>query len=201
MQKWQIRIGLSIGVIVIAMIAFVYFIGNNVPTDDPQPAYITAQATNRVKFPKLRGTNLSFEQVVIPDDLGDNVKLIVISYDDAQQPTVNDWLPPLEALNEKYPMLAGYYVPLLPKDSADAAAFIIGGFAALASENERARTVIVFTNVDIFNELVGIENKDEIQLFFLNTDDTIVWHTSGSYTAEKLAELEAQLSMILTEQE
>lgn len=202
MRKRQIWVGVGLVTAVAAVIIGVVVFGNNVPTDDPEPAPpamvtdSTAASSEMVIFPLIRGTNLAFEQVAIPTELSNGPKLIIVSYDDAQQPIVNDWLPPLEALNENYPDLAGYYIPLLPKDAADAAAFIIGGFAALANEDERARTLIVFTNVEGFNDIVGVEGLDNVQLFLLDTNNAIVWQTSGLYTDEKLADLERVLAML-----
>ncbi len=202
MKRWIILGGAGFAVGIVAIVAVVIVIGRRVPTDDPKPSTLSPAANestttdNPPVFPLLRGTNLSFNEVTIPNDLDAGLKLIVVSYDRNQQPIVDGWLAPLEALNVNYPDLAGYYIPLLPKDAADSAAFIIGGFAALANENERERTIIVFTNVEGFNALVGVENLDNVQLFLLNADHAILWRTNGNFNAEKLAELEAALAAI-----
>lgn len=185
--------GLVSALIVITAAIIIVLIGQGVPDDDPV-AQPTSTAQNLPVFPKLTGTNLNFDEVRIPSDLDAGLKLLVVSYDSAQQPDVDAWLTPLEALNEDYPDLAGYYLPLLPKDTADSAAFIIGGMAVMASETNRTRTIIVFTDVDRFNQLVDVAGKDAVQLFLLDAEDQIRWQGVGAYDDDKLQALAGVLA-------
>lgn len=181
----------ALAVTILAIAAFV--ISNDTPTDDPEPAAAN-ESSEVIIFPTLRGQNVSFAEVIVPEELDDGLKLIIVAYDSNQQPVVDEWLAPLEDLNVSYPDLAGYYIPLLPKDTADASLFIIGGFAALAEENERERIIVVFTNVEGFNDIVGVEGNEDVQLFLLDADSTIIWRESGEFSADKLADLEALLA-------
>ncbi|MCB9437142.1 MAG: hypothetical protein H6673_09150 [Anaerolineales bacterium] len=190
-------LGGLVSVLVILTAIAVVLIGQGVPDDDPiaQP---TSTASNLPVFPKLAGTNLNFDEVRIPTDLDAGLKLLVVSYDSDQQPDVDGWLSPLEALNEQYPDLAGYYLPLLPKDTADSAAFIIGGMAMMASDTNRTRTIIVFTDVERFNQLVGVESQDAIQLFLLDAENQIQWRGIGAYSDEKLQSLVGVLGELVS---
>jgi hypothetical protein len=146
-------------------------------------------------FPLLNGTNLLLEKIRVPDDLSGEFRLLVIAYDSDQQVFVDKWLLPLEELNADYPQLAGYYIPLLPQDTADAAVPIIGGMTLAAKDDrDRARTVVVFTDVDAFNRLVGVPDTSQIQLFLLDSEGAIRWHGSGRYQYETLASLENALA-------
>lgn len=172
---------LLVGVIVGAMV--VYLIGQQTPTEDPVPASANvADPDQSLVFPELVGTSLLLDQVRVPSELSGELKLLVVSYDDSQQPDVDEWLPALEDLNEEFPQLAGYYIPLLPKSAADSSIFIIGGMAAVAkSDVDRARTIVVFTNVEALNQLVNVLDKDTIQLFLLDQNQRVLWHGSGIY--------------------
>lgn len=204
---------LLIGVALIFAIAAVaiFAIGASVPTDDPvvptTDAAVqsesddvvgqdTVETEEYLVFPEIRGTDLDFEQIRVPGDLTAGPKLIVVSYDDNQQGIVNAWFEPLVEINDEFPALSGYYVPLLPKDASDGAAFIIGGFAALANDDERDRTIIVFTNVEQFNELTAVEGTDVVQLFLLNSDHQIVWRAEGEVDDAKLDGLQVALTAL-----
>lgn len=195
MQKRRLWLIGSLFGVVISAVVLVVIIGRGVSTDDPVPQP-TSTLSSLLVFPKLTGTNLNFSEVRIPTDWGTGTKLIVVSYESAQQPDVDAWLLPLEALNEQYPNLAGYYLPLLPKSASDNAAFIIGGMSVMASNANRARTIIIFTDVDRFNQLVGVESKAAIQLFLLDTTNQIRWQVDGSYDDDKLQDLAEALATI-----
>lgn len=207
----------GIAVVLTVAAILIIVIGQSVPTDDPQPIDTTvdtlgssnnpSSAANSadesgahtrplLSFPALRGTNLNLATVRVPTDLTAGPKLIVVSYDDDQQSIVDDWFEPLLDINAAFPGLSGYYTPLLPKDAADSASFIIGGFALLASEDERERTIIVFTNVALFNELTQVSSTDTIQLFLLNNAHEIVWRASGAVNDSKLAALQGELATL-----
>ncbi|MBI5929559.1 MAG: hypothetical protein HY862_09635 [Chloroflexi bacterium] len=176
----------------------VYVLGQRTPTKDPvikQSTSAEGAAPNEsLVFPELVGTSLLLEQVSVPSDLAGDYKLVVVSYDASQQLDVDEWLPALEDLNEEFPQLAGYYIPLLPKSAADSSVFIIGGMAAVAkSDVDRGRTIVVFTNVDSFNRLVNVPNKDVIQLFLIDQNQHILWQGSGLYNEKMLDELRAIL--------
>ena len=194
---WRLGGGL-IAVVLVSVIG-VLVISRNVATDDPQ-----SQANKRTEvkqFPVLTGNNLMLstsnllgEELTIPQDLGDGLKLIVVAYDDGQQPDVEGWLEPLEGLNEDFPELSGYYIPLLPKSAADAAVVIIGGmYLGAGSDENRERTIVVFTDVEEFNRLVEVEGVDEVRLFLVGEDDVILWEAGGAFQEETLWELREAL--------
>lgn len=174
-----------------AIVGIFIIVRQATPADDP----IAPEVENA--FPILKGTNLKFEQVTVPDDLADGLKLIVVAYDSDQQIYVDKWLRPLEKLNEEYPQLSGYYVPLLPQDTRDAALAILGGMTLAASgDADRVRTIVVFTDVTAFNEIVGVSGINEVQLFLLDENNRIRWHGAGGYQYKTLQSLEQALAFL-----
>ncbi|MCI0712894.1 MAG: hypothetical protein L0154_22245 [Chloroflexi bacterium] len=187
-----IVLGVVVGVLALSAVV-VYLFGQNIDTSDPSSE--TQTNPDLLAFPVIEGTNLLLNELTVPTDLNGKYKLIVVAYDDSQQPVVDEWLAPLEETNDHFPELAGYYVPLLPKSAADSALFIIGGMGLVAGNDEdRARTIVVFTDVDRFNELLDIEDKNSVRLFLLDDEDNIIWQTSGAYSPDAIEELEAALT-------
>jgi|GEM_PF-3912217 len=187
----MVKIGFAAFSMIILFGVAVIVAANRVPNDEPI-AGETVQA-----FPQLEGTNLLIESVTVPNDLSGEYRLLVIAYDDDQQIFVNKWLRPLELLNDAYPQLSGYYVPMLPQDTADAALPIIGGMTLAASgDRDRERTVVVFTDVEQFNALTAINTTDQLQLFLLDSDGQIQWRGSGNYDPDTLASLESALAAL-----
>ena len=189
LKKRAVRYLLGVLLLIALIIALAIVIsGRIVPSDDP----IAGADAN--SFPKLTGTSLLLESVTVPDDLSGDLRLILVAYDSDQQVFVDKWLRPLEDLNADYPDLVGYYVPLLPQSAADAALPIIGGMTvAASSDRDRARTVVVFTDVAEFNDILGIPGVDALQLFLLGQNDDILWRGSGNYDPETLKSLELAL--------
>jgi len=187
MKKARIMLAiLAITAVVIVLGIVIY--GQLTPSDAPV-------AGDEGTFPKLTGTNLSAEEFTIPDDLPGALRLIVVSYDRDQQDSVDEWLLPLEELNENHPNLNGFYVPLLPQSAADTSALIIGGMRiAVADDRDRARTIIVFTDVEAFNQILDIPGVDALQLFLLDESGAILWRGSGNYDPATLESLENVLN-------
>lgn len=198
MKRWIWRVSGGVIAVIVVGIIGALVISRDVATDDPKSQENDGEDAIEVKrFPVLTGNNLMLstsnllgEELTVPQDLPNGLKLIVVSYDDGQQPDVDGWLEPLESLNEDFPELAGYYIPLLPKSASDAAALIIGGmYLGAGNDENRERTVVVFTDVDEFNALVDVPTKAEVRLFLIGEEDVILWQMAGSYDVEKIGEL------------
>jgi hypothetical protein len=188
-RNLYLKLGAGLLVLVLLVALTLWWIGNRVvPADDPEEGESGA-------FPRMDGTNLLLESVTVPDDLSGEYQLIVIAYDTDQQIYVDKWLRPLEDLNEDYPQMTGYYLPLLPQDTRDAAVAILGGMTLAAkSDEDRERTVVIFTDVDAFNSLTDVPDKEEVQLFLLDSSGVVRWHGSGAYQPETLDSLKAVLA-------
>ncbi len=195
MKRWVWWAGLLISVLVVVTVAAAFVISQRVPTDDPKVQNATTGTLTT--FPNLAGTNLLFDEVHVPADLGTGLKLIVTAYAIEQREVVYDWLNPFDQLSEEFPHLSGYFVPLLPKSMADRALFIIGSISLVVNERDRTRTIIVFTDVEGFNELVDVNGKEMIQLFLVDGENRIVWRESGDFKPEKLEALRVILDALV----
>jgi len=190
---FRAALGAFISLVLIGLI--LYGVSRNLaPVSDP----IDRSTAEQASFPSLEGVNLRFETVAVPSALAGEYRLVVVAYDTDQQTLVNKWLRPLELLNEQYPQLRGYYLPLLPQDTADAALAIIGGMTlAATSDRDRERTVVVFTDVAGFNDLLDIPDTATLHLFLLDAQGAIQWRGNGPYDPDTLASLETRLAELI----
>ena len=187
MQKKRLfRVLAIVAVMIVVGIAAVVIISRQLISSD---APVAGSGENA--FPQFEGTNLLMDSMSVPDDLDGELRLIVVAFDRDQQTLMDEWLLSLEELQAAYPELRGYFTPLLPQSAADAALPIIAAVSAAASnDRDRARTIIVFTDVDAFNEILDIPGKDVLQLFLLDENGAILWRGSGNYDPATLESLE-----------
>lgn len=196
MKRWVRLTVILIAITILIGLVAAFIISQQVPTDNPQERD-NETGTLRT-FPILVGTNLLFNTVHIPTDLNSGPKLIVTSYDINQRTAAYEWLAPLKQLNEEFPQLSGYFVPLFPKNMSNSAAIVIGGMAiAIGDDWEREDMIVVFTDVESFNEMVGVDSQEDLQLFLIDDSDRIIWHTSGNFEEEKLVDLRTVLGDLL----
>jgi hypothetical protein len=64
---------------------------------------------------------------------------------------------------------------------------------AASSDRDRERTIVIFTDVNKFNEVLEIPGTDEVQLFLLDADNEIQWRGSGAFQYDTLHALENRL--------
>ncbi|MCD4687320.1 MAG: hypothetical protein K8S97_15435 [Anaerolineae bacterium] len=194
-RRFQLLALLILTAIVVVVVAAL-IVSQHIPTDDPKVQDNQTGTLNT--FPDLVGTNLLFKELHIPADMDLGPRLIVTAYDIQHQAAAYDWLVPLAQLNEEFPQLSGYFVPLLPKSASGSAVIVIGTMAvAIGDDWDRANTIVVFTDVEKFNEMVDVDSKEDIQLFLVDHRSQIVWRASGDFEAAKLANLRAALEALL----
>ncbi|NJL94262.1 MAG: hypothetical protein HC915_11330 [Anaerolineae bacterium] len=70
---------------------------------------------------------------------------------------------------------------------------------AASNDRDRARTIVVFTDVEAFNRLMEVEDTGKVQLFLLDAENQVRWRGEGAYQYETLRMLEAVLIDLLPE--
>lgn len=194
-QRVRLLAILIISIILVGLVA-AFILSQRVPTDDPKVQDNNLGALDT--FPILVGTDLLFNTIHIPTDLDPGPKLIVTAYDIEQRTAAYEWLVPLEQLNVEFPQLSGYFVPLFPKNMSNGAAMLIGGMAIVVGDDwDHKNMIVVFTDVEEFNEMVGVDSQETLQLFLVDDTDHIVWRTSAGVDEKKLADLRIILGDLL----
>lgn len=138
-------------------------------------------------FPTITGTNLSGDDLTLPQDFTGETTLVVVPFDRDQQVRADTWLPFAKALQETHPEFDFFDVPIFPDLAAPIRLIARTGMVAIISDNFiRERTVLVFlTDRDAFLDAMDIADVEQIQLFLLNSESEVIWRGVGPFTEEQ----------------
>jgi len=163
---------------------------------DP-PKSIAQEATPMPTFPTVTGRNIDGESYTLPADFAGDYNLVLLAYTQQQQTAVNTWIPALREAEANTPGLAVYELPTLPRMNwfmrAQTDYWMSTG---ISDPVARATTITLYTDLSAMLAPLGVTNRNEIDLFLVDRDGNIYWHERGTYTAEKLADLLAQLETV-----
>jgi len=139
-----------------------------------------------VKFPSIEGKALSGAAFRAPENFSKRDNLVLVAFLRAQQKDVDTWIPRLEALADSSEGFAFYEFPVLEKMNAVTRFFIYRGMrSGIASERARDRTVTFHIDKGAFKAGLGIVDESTICLFLVRPDGTVIWKSSGTWSAEK----------------
>lgn len=148
-------------------------------------------------FPRINGTNLEGDQLMIPQDLEGKKKLLVVAYKRKQQEDINTWLEASTELLKKYPDFSVYEIPVLKKFNFLMRFNINNGMRyGIGSKEQRERTITLYLDKEQFNSTLNIDSEDTIYAFLLNENNEIIWRTQGLATQSYIYELEEYLEKI-----
>lgn len=158
------------------------------------------EADERTHFPILVGKNLLGKKFVIPRELDGKMKVIVLAFTREHQPIAETWFNQLDALSRQYDDLEYFEIPLLPKYGAIRRYFVWSSLKAdIVTEEQRARTVVVYTDKDAFLKEAGIANDEKVRVLLIDKDGRIAWRTEGRVSSAKASALEMNLRALVDE--
>ena len=138
------------------------------------------------QFPIVSGLNLLGERIEFPSDFSDEYNVVVLAYTQEHQNDVYTWLPILAEAEAALPNFRYYELPTLPSYNPVFRAQIDGWMiAGIPDEDTRSRTITLYLDVDAFNQSIGIDNTQEIQILLVADDGNILWKESGAFSEEK----------------
>jgi len=147
-----------------------------------------------MKFPQIIAENLNKEEVLVPDQLQGDPKLVIIAFQQWHQGLVNSWVPFLESLMVKHPTFDYYELPTIRSMNFIYRRFIDGGMrAGIPSRDTRARTITLYIDKDPFKEALDIVTEETIYLYLLNSSGETIWRVEGGLTDEKAGALEREI--------
>ena len=151
-----------------------------------------------MKFPQILAENLNKEEVLVPDQLQGDPKLVVIAFQQWHQGLVNSWVPFLESLMAKHPSFDYYELPTIRSMNFIYRRIIDGGMrAGIPSRDTRGRTITLYIDKDPFKEALDIVTEETIYLFLLDSSGETVWRGEGGLTDEKAGALEREIEQYL----
>ena len=147
-----------------------------------------------MNFPSVSGQNLEFEAFKLPSALKGELNLVIIPFQMWHQNLVNGWAGYLNELEQRFSFFKYYEVPTLSKGYKLMSFMIDGGMrAGIADKSVRERTITVYINKSQFKRELNIRNEDTIYLFLVNKKGEILWTSEGTFSENKLIQLEDYL--------
>jgi hypothetical protein len=161
---------------------------------------ITGGAASRADtllFPNVAGRNLNGKAVDLPKDFQAPASIVYVAFTQKQQHDVDTWKPFVASTRRASPALGEYEVPVLAKSYTMLSFFIEGGMRRGISDTAaRAATITLYVDKGPFDRSLGIASEDQIAVFLVKPDGTVLWHASGSFDAGKTQGLDAAIASI-----
>ena len=124
-----------------------------------------------MQFPTIEAENLNKRQVIVPDNLNGNPKLLILAFQQWQQNVVDSWLPFLDNLTKKFPSFDFFELPTIRRMNPLYRRFIDGGMrAGIRSIETRERTITLYIDKDPLKDALDIVTEDTIYLFLIDDD-------------------------------
>ena len=145
-------------------------------------------------FPRISGRSLDGERWQLPDDLPGPLNLIVAAFRREQQALADEWLPWLLELARTHRRVAVYELPILSSAFSPVRSFIDGGMArGVGTDEARARTITVYTNVRKVVHALGLSGTDTIAVLLVARSGRILARELGGFDADAAGRIEAAL--------
>ena len=143
-----------------------------------------------MKFPQIVAENLNKEEVVVPDKLTGNPKLLIVAFQQWHQRLVDSWIPTAEMLMKLHPSFDFYELPTIRQMNFVYRRFLDGGMrAGIPSKDTRRRTITLYIDKEPFKEALGITSEETIYLFLIDSEGLVLWQSDSEITREKALSL------------
>ena len=144
-----------------------------------------------IQFPTVTGSNLQRRKLTFPADLTSELTITLIAFQQWQQRLIDTWLPEAERLEQQYPGLSYYELPVIRKMNILSRTFINEGMrAGIPNTKARERTVTFYTDKRNFKESLGIIGESTIHVLLVDKQGHVLWRIEGEFSPEKGSALE-----------
>lgn len=139
------------------------------------------------RFPIVEARDLEGRRYRVPDDLPVGRRLLVLPFRREQQIVVEGWKAAIDDLADTYPDLTVWEMPALSRGYSVVRPYIDGGMrAGIPDLDVRRHTITAYTDLNALSRLLGIEGRDTVHVFLLDSDGRIVWRDAGEVDEAKL---------------
>ena len=151
-----------------------------------------------IQFPTVTGSNLQRRKLTFPADLTGELTITLIAFQQWQQRLIDTWLPEAERLEQQYPGLSYYELPVIRKMNILSRTFINEGMrAGIPNTKARERTITFYTDKQHFKESLGIIGESTIHIFLVDKQGQVLWRAGGEFSPEKGKSLEMAIQQQL----
>jgi hypothetical protein len=139
-----------------------------------------------VTFPTVTGSNLQRQKLQLPQDLGGELNLVLIAFQQWQQTQVDTWIPFARQLEQTDSTVRYYELPTIQRLNPLARTFVNEGMrAGIPDPVARERTITLYLDKHTFREALQLSSEENIHALLLDRQGKVLWRAEGSFTPEK----------------
>lgn len=143
-----------------------------------------------MRFPTVNASNLSGREFTLPSGLEGDLNIVALAFQMWHQNEVDTWMPLLEQLERRLPVVRAYELPVLRSMNRFNQWMIDQGMrSGIPDSATRARTITLYLDKQRFRQALGLPDEDHIYLLLVNRDGRVHWQARGPYSAEKASSL------------
>lgn len=148
-------------------------------------------------FPEISCNNLAGETFNLPGDFEGAFNLCLIAFQRWHQSLVNSWVPLAEHLEETYPQLVYYELPVIRRLNPLFRSFIDQGMrGGIPEATARHKTITLYMDKTALKEALEIDDEETIHLRLVDPSGRVHWAGSGPVTKEAADALEATVKAL-----
>jgi len=139
-----------------------------------------------MRFPQVTGSNLLRRKVTLPDDLQGELNILFIAFQQWHQALVDSWVPMARQLEQSFPGVQFYELPVIYKMNFFSQTFLNEGMrAGIPNPTTRQKTITLYIDKKAFRQALDIPDEDTIWVLVLDRQGNVLWRTDGAYSQEK----------------
>jgi hypothetical protein len=139
-----------------------------------------------MRFPQVSGTNLLRRKVTLPDDLQGSFNILFVAFQQRQQALIDAWVPRVRQLEQSFPVVQFYEIPVIQKLNFLSQTFINEGMrAGIPNHTTREKTITLYLDKLEFRRILEIPHEETIWVLVLDREGNVLWRAEGAYSVEK----------------
>ena len=144
-----------------------------------------------MRFPEVTGTNLLRRKINLPDDLQGSLNILFVAFQQRHQALIDAWVPRVHQLEQSFPGVQFYEIPVIQKLNFISQTFINEGMrAGIPNHTTREKTITLYLDKVEFRRILEIPHEQTIWVLVLDGEGNVLWRTEGAYSVEKGDRLE-----------
>ena len=139
-----------------------------------------------MRFPGVTGANLLRQKITLPDDLQGELNILFIAFQQWHQAWVDSWVPTARQLEQVFPGVQFYELPVIWKMNRFSQTFINEGMrAGIPNQTTRQKTITLYTDKGAFRQALDLPTEESIYVLVVDQQGNVLWRTEGAYSDEK----------------
>jgi hypothetical protein len=152
-------------------------------------------SADSVRFPAVTSENLEGKSLTLPRDFAGERNVVFIAFLRKQQDDIDTWMPFVKAAVGRTANTDFYEIPTIKQMVAPMRWFINHGMrGGIDDVAARERTITLYIDKSPFKRALAITDENVIQVLVVDRAGHVLWRTTGAFSVEKGAALEAALA-------